>query len=76
MIFFIQHFVFKTFSSKNGVRSAQRALCDSRNLDFICYRCRAQKCKFCVRGSAAKFFVEVDRGEGFTMCLEPLGECA
>ena len=38
MIFFIQHFVFKTFSSTNGVRSAQRALCDSRNLDFICYK--------------------------------------
>ena len=75
MIFFIQHFVFKTFISTNGVRLAQSALRDSRNLDFICYRTRAQKCKFCVWGSAAKFWSRLIGG-GFTMCLEPLCERA
>ena len=68
MVFFIQHFVFITFSSKNGVRLAQSALRVSRNLDFICYRTYARECKFCVRGSAANFLVEVDRG-GFARCL-------
>ena len=51
---FLFNIRFQNIRLQNGVRSAQQAFGKSRNLDFICYRTRAQKCKYGVRGSAAK----------------------